>query len=211
MEDDLRVTARGLSETTRESSASAQRRLRAANALLLEHPDLLVGVGSAFGDGHSFESAIKGSSMEPAIPRQTRVRARIIDKGVVAPGDIAFYLAESGYVIHRVLHVDAADYVLTFGDNCWAPDPPVLSSDLLGVVTAVKSGDEWIPPGPLAIHSFAKRAVRRVGLLLMSAALPSRTRFARRLALTLRRVELDCRLFVPRLRSLRRRCKRKWA
>lgn len=95
---------------------------------------------------------------------RARLRVRLLSEQSCQPGDIVFYLSDAGFVVHRVAHLPcrgaAAGYLLTLGDNCLVPDPPVRKDRILGTVIAVQTASGWRPPGPQVGRSVYHRLVR---------------------------------------------------
>jgi hypothetical protein len=191
-------------------------RLRAVSAFLLDRPPLLLPLAGHFRDCQAvFESAIRGSSMEPAIPSLARLRVQVREQQPCRLGDIVFYLAETlpgttydGYIVHRAVYQrrsgSPVDYLLTRGDNNLVPDPPVRSTQVLGTVIAVQTPSGWGPPAPPVPGPFYKRAIRAITLTAMCAALWCSAATARRLAALLLTLELVSRTALRRLRRLYR-------
>jgi len=178
----------------RSDNASSDRRVRAVSAFLLDREPLFAALASRLGGRDAvFESAIRGSSMSPAIPTGARLRVRLLDEQSCQVGDVVFYLAEAGFMVHRVVHRQergpAAGCMLTFGDHCLAPDPPVGRDRILGTVIAVQTAEGWRPPGPPKIRTAFHRFVRAATLRAMIMATRYSISAARRLAIVLQRLE----------------------
>jgi hypothetical protein len=143
-------------------------RIGAVSAFLLDRDSLLPVVASRLGSNATFESAIRGGSMAPAIPQYSRLRVQLLDGRVPERGDILYYLADDGFVIHRLVQHVSADsgkrHFLTIGDDCLAPDPPVPESRVLGVVIAVETSSGRRPPGSPQSRSAIHRLVRAVSI-----------------------------------------------
>lgn len=180
------------------------RPLDAACFFLRGNPSLLLPMAANFGELRPvIESAIRGGSMEPAIPRGARLRLRLLCGQPCFTGDVIFYLAGDSYMVHRVLHrVRRFDeeYLLTCGDDCMTPDPPVPLSQVLGTVVAVQKNRSWSPPGMVMIRRFSKRAIRRMTLAAVSGTLKFSVSAARRLAVVLCQLELVSREIARRIR-----------
>jgi hypothetical protein len=188
-----------------ESGTPETRRVRAVSAFLLDHPPLLLPLASHFREPQLiFESAIRGPSMAPAIPSHARLRVQLLGPQPCQPGDVVFYLADDGYIVHRVVYRarrgSAPDYLLTCGDNRLAPDPPVQGNQVLGTVIAVQNARYWQPPSPPTTAPFYKRMIRAITLTAMITALWFSAVAARRLAAILLDLELVGRASVRRLR-----------
>ena len=102
--------------------------------------------------------------MSPAIPARARLRVRLLGAKACAPDDVVLYVSDAGFMAHRIAHLqggDAADsYAIAIGDNCLVPDPPVMASRIVGVVTAVRAAGDWYPPGRAIHRSIYHRLVR---------------------------------------------------
>jgi hypothetical protein len=180
-----------------------------ASVLLLERAHLLLPLASELGDSQPvLESAIRGSSMSPAIPAGACLRVRPIGQRPCQVGDVVFYLADGGYTVHRVVYrarrASGLGYLLTAGDARFAPDPPVPSSRVLGTVVAVQSGSQWRPTSPLTPGPWYQRVVRAITLAVMIAALWLSATAAHWLADVLLSLESRSRLALRRLRHGRR-------
>ena len=83
---------------------------------------------------------LHGSSMEPMI-RYMKDPVTIIPlKREPLVGDIVmFRRADGAYVAHRVYRV-TPDRIITWGDNCAAPDAPLRRENVLGLLTAMERG-----------------------------------------------------------------------
>jgi hypothetical protein len=189
-----------------ELATRAARRSDAASALLLKHRPLLLSLASGFRDRQPVvESAIRGSSMAPTIPPHTRLQIRVLGQPLCRPGEVVYYLADDGYVVHRVVyraHRGAApDYLLTCGDNRLAPDPPVPIDRVLGIVIGVQTADGWRSPGSPIFRRRLTRVIRAVSLAAMIGALRLSPHAARRLALLLLKLEIAGRACLRRVRQ----------
>jgi hypothetical protein len=166
-----------------ESGTPETRRVRAVSAFLLDHPPLLLPLASHFRE----PQLIFESGPQPC-----------------QPGDVVFYLADDGYIVHRVVYRarrgSAPDYLLTCGDNRLAPDPPVQGNQVLGTVIAVQNARYWQPPSPPTTAPFYKRMIRAITLTAMITALWFSAVAARRLAAILLDLELVGRASVRRWR-----------
>jgi hypothetical protein len=148
--------------------------ISAISAFLLDHDSLLAMVASHLDSDETFESAIRGGSMAPAIPEYSRLRIQPLGTRVPEAGDILYYLADDGFVIHRLVHHVLASsgerYYLTIGDNCLAPDQPVAENRVLGVVIAVETSSGRRPPGEPESRSAFHRLARAVSIPTTFAA-----------------------------------------
>jgi hypothetical protein len=87
--------------------------------------------------------------MSPTLTHGSRIRVRCGDGGH-APGDVVV-LADPP-IAHRVIARvwrRARWYLITRGDASWFCDVPVSEDQILGVVTAWRTGDEWRALDPL--------------------------------------------------------------
>jgi hypothetical protein len=188
-----------------DHAPSAARRIRAASSLLLDDSRLLLPLATHLGGQPVFESAIHGSSMSPAIPRGARLRVQLLGQQACRPGDVVFFLADAGYMVHRVVYRarrgGAENYLLTRGDSRLAPDPPVRCDRVLGTVTAVQGAGGWRPPGPPAGGGGVSKGMIRAGALAaMIVVLRGSPSLARRLGASLARAEWIARAVAGRYR-----------
>ena len=150
-----------------------------------------------------FESAIRGSSMSPAIPGRVRLRVQLLVGQPCHPGDIVYFLADSGFMVHRLVHQPrgcaAGSYVITFGDNCLVPDPPVKWDRILGTVIAIETANGWQPPFPQRTASIYHRFCRAMTYAATAAAFSLSISAARKLTVVLSSLESAGRAPVGRL------------
>jgi hypothetical protein len=130
--------------------------------------------------------------MAPAIPRGSRLRVEVLGGRECRPGDVVYVLSEESFLVHRVAHVPGEHrdaIVITRGDACLAPDPPLRTDRVLGTVTSVGGPGGWSPPpGERALsiwHGWARRAC----LACVVLALGFGPGAARRVALGLQALE----------------------
>jgi hypothetical protein len=188
------------------ADARAAERSRTASTLLREHAALLLPLASSFRDSQPvFESAIRGSSMSPALPSRARLRVQVAADPPWQPGDVVYYLGDEGYVVHRVVYRMDPDLLLTCGDKRLAPDPPVQASRVLGTVIGVETASGWRAPGPPDIGPWYRRAIRAATLAATIVACRVSPPSARWLALRLRNGEALGRAAAGRLRARLRR------
>ena len=181
---------------------------QAVSAFLLDRAHLLLPLASQLGRVQTeFESAIRGSSMAPAIPGGTRLRVRLGGQMPCQIGDVVFYLVDGGYTVHRVVHrarrTSDSDYLLAEGDARFAPDPPVPCRQVLGTVVAVQIDGRWQPVGPRPPGSWNGRVVRSMTLTAMIVTMWFSVGAAKRLAGLLLTLETRARLARRRLLHLR--------
>ena len=150
-------------------------RVSALSDFLLKRPPLLLQVAPQLGRGVVFESAIRGSSMWPAIASLARLRVQILAGRPCRIGDIVYCLADDSYVVHRVDFVlrpgRSRSVVLTCGDNCLAPDPPLPLDCILGTVISVQTETGWCTPPPRRAPSIWHRWAQGVCLAATIVAL----------------------------------------
>lgn len=177
-----------------EPDTPATQRIYAARDFLRDHvsllPTLVPGIG---GSDAAFESAIRGSSMSPAIPGGAKLRVQLRSGHTYQRGDIVYYLSNNGYVVHRIIHVlrrgPAAGHMLTLGDNRLIPDPPIGKDQILGSVIAVQTTGAWHPPGPQTNRSIYHRLARTMASGTLIIALRFGVSAACRIAIILTWIE----------------------
>lgn len=152
----------------------AAHRIDVVSAFLRDRESLLPRVASGLGSDATFESSIRGSSMAPAIPQFSRLRIRLLGNRTPEPGEILYFLADEGFVVHRMLRAistrNGGRYYLTRGDNCLAPDKPVREDCVLGVVIAVRGPSGEFPPEPLRVTSALHRFLRAVTIPVLQVS-----------------------------------------
>jgi hypothetical protein len=183
---------------------SVVQRGSAISSFLLDNDAVLHALASRLGGRDAvFESGIRGNSMAPAIPGGARLRVRLRAGQSCHRGDIVFFLSDNGFMVHRIIYQprrsSPADFLLTLGDNCIVPDPPVRIDRVLGGVIEVQTADGWNSPGALVHRSICHRAARAVASVAMIVALHYRISAARRLEKILRTLEAVVRTRVGRL------------
>jgi len=187
-----------------EANSPAATRVRALSEFLLDREPLLAVLAARLGACDAvFESAIRGSSMSPAIPGRARLRVRLLDRRSCERGDILFYLSEKGFMVHRVVHLPrrgpAADMLLTRGDNCLMPDAPVSRNRVLGTVIEVYDRGTWRSPGLPGRTTVYHRIAQALSLSAMVVAMRCSPRASCRLAAALQTFESGVRYPVGRL------------
>ena len=130
------------------------------------------------------ECGIAGSSMGSAIPDGATVRIRCDGGTAARHGDVvALLLGGKTLSVHRVVHRAASrraqGYIVTHGDGNVFCDAPQRTTDLVGVVTAARSGDgAWRSvPGP-APRGIARRLLTESFAWLLCGALEASPRLA---------------------------------
>jgi hypothetical protein len=177
---------------------------RAMASVLLQRKLALPALASRL-DGEEVVFVLRGGSMLPSIPSDARFRIRL-GRGLGATGSIVLFATDSDLTVHRVAYRPArgrgASYLLTLGDNCLAPDPPVLQERIVGTVIAVEVAGRWQAPGPTPVRSVCHRLVRAISLATAGAALWLSPDAAGGLARALMQLERGLR--APVGRALRR-------
>lgn len=177
------------------TDARGDRTAQALSAFLADRAHLLLPLAAQLGETTEVESAIRGSSMAPAIPPRSRLRVRVGGEIPCQVGDVVFYLADDGYTAHRVVYRAAGgDVLLAEGDARFAPDPPLSRQQVLGTVVAVEVDGQWRPVGGPPVRPWHQRLVRRATLAAMIAVTRISSGAARRLAALLLVVETKGRL-----------------
>jgi signal peptidase I len=166
--------------------------LLTAASLLLDNQTLLPGLSKQFSEA-SFESSIRGCSMEPAIPGLAQVKVRMLHGDDAQLGDVVYFKSQEGFMIHRVASKVkkgfASNLLITIGDNCLLPDSPVITSQIVGVVFAVKINGQWQPVQPLVYQSFIFRVLRHISLLVIVSVTRLDPEFTSRLVTALHQVK----------------------
>ena len=183
------------------SDARGDRTAQALSAFLVDRAHLLLPLAAQLGESPTeVESAIRGSSMAPAIPPRSRLRVRVGGQVPCQVGDVVFYLADDGYTAHRVVYRAAGgDYLLAEGDARFAPDAPLSCRQVLGTVVAVEIDGQWQPVGGPPASPWHRRLVRRATLIAMIATAGISAGAAKRLAAVLLTVETKGRMTRRRL------------
>lgn len=112
--------------------------------------------------------SLAGHSMEPLIRmRRDKVVIVPVDEEIVVGDIVLFKRFDGAYVVHRVYSI-SGETIVTLGDNCENPDPPMNRSAVLGKVTEIIRGKRLIEAdSPLQ---------RRLGKISMKL-LPLRKRY----------------------------------
>lgn len=94
--------------------------------------------------------SVSGSSMFPALLSGDKVLVKKSSMEECAPGEIVVWMNDMvEYIAHRVLSVEASaapPFLVTKGDLCFEPDPPVEFDRVLGKIVAVlREGEvKWV-------------------------------------------------------------------
>ena len=96
------------------------------------------------GEKMPVEITLDGTSMQPLIRKGRDIVTILPPDGELRIGDIVlFRRADGAYVVHRVYRIEE-DRVITLGDNCENPDPPIHRSRILGNVKTIRRGNRLI-------------------------------------------------------------------
>ena len=85
-----------------------------------------------------------GRSMRPFLRSgEDLIRIEARPEARLKAGDVVLYRRKTGrYVLHRIIRVRKADYVLC-GDNCWQLEPGIRDDQILGrLTTVIRQGRE---------------------------------------------------------------------
>lgn len=164
---------------------------RAIGSLLWKNPErLLDAVSRLRGSDAVIECGLRGASMEPAIPRGSALR---IDLGRPAPyriGEVVAFVQDSGICVHRVAYLGRgkrrADFLVTQGDGCFYPDPPINLRQVLGPVTAYRVENGWIPSSGQGSAGRARSLTGRILLALVARLMELNVTVAQAIARALR-------------------------
>lgn len=104
---------------------------------------------AATGDSPLFALSLSGNSMFPILLPTDKVLVKKCALDELRPGDIIVWSDTEKFVAHRVLSVSAAatsPFIVTKGDFCAEPDPPIEADRLVGKVIAVLRGNalQWL-------------------------------------------------------------------
>jgi len=165
----------GTPEISMAATGHAER-VRAIGSLIWKDPDRILDMVSRFRDsGAVIECRLRGGSMGAAVPRGSMLRISLAGAGPYRIGQVVAFADYSGICVHRVVYLgrgsSVRDYIITQGDACFYPDPPVKCERVLGAVTAFRQGDDWmsisVPPLPDRAHSpLGKALLSLIGGLL---------------------------------------------
>jgi hypothetical protein len=149
--------------------ASREQLAQAIGSLIWKDPSrILDAIASARGAVAVLECRLRGASMGHAIPAGSRLRIDLATAGGLKAGDLVAFVRDDGICVHRIVYLgrrDAArDFVITQGDACFYPDPPVRLAQVIGPVTEFRNGLEWTRVGTQAE---GERAGTRLGRTLL--------------------------------------------
>ena len=156
------------------SGSDGGARDQAIVSLVWKNPDRVLDVVARLrGTKDNIECRLRGGSMESAIPRGSTLRIGLRARVPLRVGEVVAFAEESGVCIHRVVYRGrgprAKGYVVTQGDACLCPDPPVGEDRVLGPVTAFQQRDVWAAPGAPPPSARARSLASRVLQLAISA------------------------------------------
>ena len=146
-------------------------RVRAIGALIWKDPERILASASRLrGFDQEVEIRLRGSSMGAAIPQDSLLRIRFGTTAPVQIGEVVAFVANAKVFVHRVVYrgrgTRAKDYIVTQGDACLCPDPPMNSDRVLGTVTECFHKERWAPPGlpisKIRADSVVSRTLQRV-------------------------------------------------
>lgn len=105
---------------------------------------------------------LNGSSMQPLIRRNIDTVTILPLRRPVKSGDIVLFADPRGrYVVHRVCK-RKSDLVITIGDHCQKPDPPLSENQVWGLVTNVHRNSRNIP-----VNTPIARSLGRIWMALL--------------------------------------------
>ena len=164
---------------------------RAIGSLIWKNPERILDVVSRLrGSDTVIECRLRGGSMEPAVPRGATLR---ISLGRVAPyrvGEVVAFVQAASVCVHRVAFLGrsqkARDYIITQGDACFYPDPPISTRLVLGPVTEFRLKGDWVPTGDQASMGRARSFLGRTLLTLIAGLMELDIRLGQRAAKVLR-------------------------
>jgi len=112
--------------------------------------------------GREVVTSFQGTSMLPTIGPGAEV---ILDCGRDwQVGDIIAFVDTGHLAVHRIVAASAdRKLLLTRGDNRTIPDDPFEAAGaVIGVITRVRAGDDWIAPAPVRQSRLRARVLRSV-------------------------------------------------
>jgi len=121
---------------------------RAIGSLIWKDPERIIAFAADLRESNALlECQLRGGSMESAIPRGSTIRIQMSKPRQYQIGEVVAFVRESGLCVHRIVHqcitLGANEYVITRGDGCVYPDPPVNLAKVLGRVINFKHGQDW--------------------------------------------------------------------
>jgi hypothetical protein len=94
----------------------------------------------------TIEITMGGGSMDPAIPKGSRIRIQLDNRGPYHAGQIIAFMSKKRIMVHRIHYCSKTNYLLTCGDATRHPDHPVPQNLIVGPVIGVFHDGEWIRP-----------------------------------------------------------------
>jgi len=164
---------------------------RAIGSLLWKDPErILDAVSRLRGSDAVIECGLRGASMEPAIPRGSALRIDLGRPARYRIGEVVAFVKDSGICVHRVAYLGRGkrrtDFLVTQGDGCFYPDPPINLRQVLGPVTAYRAEDGWIPTSGQGSAGRAQSLTGRILLALVARMMEINVTVARGIAGALR-------------------------
>jgi len=136
--------------------------------------------------GSSFESEVRGSSMEPTIPDGALIRIGPPPSGDYRVGDVVACVRGEALFAHRIVYRDpAGDIVLTRGDGWILCDPPVQRARIVGAVREYLDGGAWRAPAVALKLGGWRERISRLSYWLVRGTLPIHPEVARRVSGTM--------------------------
>jgi len=113
--------------------------------------------------GDIIELTVFGSSMSPTLERGGRIRVRCIDRPDYHRGQVVTFRIGNRLVTHRIVHHghvgSARNWLLARGDGRMLIDPPIASSEVIGVATHSLCRDQWCDIGPAPKQALHRRII----------------------------------------------------
>ena len=168
-----------------------QQLLRSIGAFIWSDPTRLLEAASLLrGSDAVVECRLRGGSMEPAIPRGATLRIQLGRTEPYRVGEVVAFVQDSGICVHRVACLGRGprvrDFVITQGDACFYPDPPISLRQVLGPVKEFRRQADWVPVDNEASAGRARSPAGRTLLVLVAALLAINVGWARGVARILR-------------------------
>lgn len=150
----------------------------AIGALIWKDPTrILEHVARLRGTGAVIECNLRGASMGTAIPAGSAIRIRLEESRSYRVGEIVAFVVHDGLCVHRIAHLGRRErvrnYLITQGDACFNPDPPIELRHVLGPVVEFRDRERWVPaagrPSRDRAQSLTGRALLKIVASLMEA------------------------------------------
>ena len=164
---------------------------RAIGSLIWKNPERILDVVSRLrGSDTVIECRLRGGSMEPAVPRGATLRISLGRGAPYRVGEVVAFVQAASVCVHRVAFLGrsqkARDYIITQGDACFYPDPPISTPMVLGPVTEFRLKGDWVPTGDQASMGRARSFLGRTLLTLIAGLMELDIRLGQRAAKALR-------------------------